>query len=160
MLRFLSFFNHLFGAIGSLFQSPLLLALRLFFGISFMLAGWGKLQDISKFADTLLTLQIPSPEIMAWIAALTELIGGAFLAIGFLSRIAAIPLIIVMGVAYATVHVESVWQFFNNPSLFVKESPFNFLLAALLIFAFGPGVFSLDWLLLRKGKKEDLKAAK
>ncbi len=160
MLRFLYFFNGFFGKIGSLFQSPLLLLLRLFFGISFMLAGWSKLQDISKFADTLLTLHVPYPETMAWIAALTEFVGGFFLAIGFLSRIAALPLIIVMCVAYATAHAESLYALTKDPVEFIRQPPFNYLLASLLVFAFGPGLFSLDALLSRRTGKEEQKPAK
>lgn len=155
MLRFLTFLNNFFAAIGSLFKSPLLLILRLFFGFGFVLAGWGKLQDISKFADTLLTLQIPYPTTMAWLVALTELTCGAFLMLGFLSRIITIPLIIVMSTAYATAHVESIHALTTDPELFVKQAPFNFLLTALIVFAFGPGIFSLDALLLRKSKHEE-----
>lgn len=147
----------MFAAVGSLFRSPLLLILRLFFGIGFIVAGWGKLQDPSKFADTLLTLNIPYPALMAWVVPLTEVICGFLLAIGFLSRIAAIPLIIEMGTAYATAHAETLHKSLLNPELFVKEAPFNFLLTALLVFAFGPGIFSLDTLLSRKLKQEEKK---
>lgn len=160
MLRTLYFFNGFFGAIGSLFQSPLLLALRVFFGISFLLAGWGKLQNISQFSDTLLTLHIPYPETMAWVAALTEVICGFFLAIGFLSRIVSIPLIVVMCVAYATAHVDSIYAIAKDPMQFVRQAPFNFLITALLVFAFGPGLFSLDALLFGRTGKEEQKPAK
>jgi len=160
MLRFLRFFNHLFGAIGSIFQSPLLLLLRLFFGIGFMIAGFGKLQDISKFSDLLLTLHIPYPEMMAWITALTEIIGGFFLAIGLLSRMVSIPLIAIMVVAYATAHVDSIHALLTDPRIFVSQAPFNFLLTALLVLAFGPGVLSVDALLDRKGRLDEQKLAK
>jgi putative oxidoreductase len=153
MLRFFGFFNSLFGAIGSWFQSPILLLLRLFFGISFMYAGLGKLQDIQKFHDLLVSLNIPYPEWGAWGAALTEFIGGILLAAGFFSRFAAFALIIVMGVAYGTAHVASVQALTTNPQLFVAEAPFNFLLTALLVWAFGPGFFSLDQFLLSKPKE-------
>lgn len=160
MLRFLGFFNNLFAAIGSLLKSPLLLILRLFFGIGFVLAGWGKLQDISKFSDILLTLHVPEPTTMAWIVAFIELICGALLTIGFLSRIAAIPLIAVMAAAYATAHVESLHTLLTDPKVFISQPPFNFLLTALLVLAFGPGLFSLDAWLFRKPKKEEQKIAK
>lgn len=154
MLRFFGFFNRLFGAIGSWFQSPILLLLRLFFGISFIIAGLGKLQDISKFAETLTSLNIPYPVLNAWITALIEFIGGIFLTVGFLSRLISIPLIIVMATAYATAHVESLRSFTVDPGLFVSQPPFNFLLTALLVWAFGPGFFSLDHFLFRKPKPE------
>lgn len=160
MLRALYFFNGLFGALGSLLQSPLLLALRLFFGISFILLGWGKINNISQFSDTLLTLHVPYPEVMTWVVALSETIGGLLLAVGFLSRIASIPLIIVTCVAYATAHVESLHTIMQDPMNFIHQPPFNFLLTALLVLAFGPGLFSLDALFYRKTRKEDQKPAK
>lgn len=157
MLRFLNFLNNGFAAVGSLFRSPILLILRLFFGISFMFAGFGKLLDISHFSDTLLTLHVPYPSLLAWLVAFTEIIGGLLLTIGLLSRIAAIPLIIVMCAAYSTVHIEALAALTTNPKLFVSEAPFNFLLTSLLVFAFGPGIFSIDWLLSRKAKQEEKK---
>lgn len=160
MLGFLTFFNNLFAAIGSLFKSPILLILRLFFGIGFMLAGWGKLQDISQFSDYLLTLHVPYPETMAWVGSLTELIGGALLVVGFLSRIAAVPLIVMMCVAYATAHIDVIHNLLINPSEFVSAPPFNYLLTSLLVFAFGPGVFSFDALLHGKDKHMEQKLAK
>lgn len=158
MLRFLGFINRSFGKLGSFFQSPVLLALRLFFGIGFIIAGFGKLMDISKFADYLITFNVPYPEASAWLAALSETIGGALLTVGFLSRIAAIPLIIVMVTAYSTAHVDSVLALLHDPELFFKEPPFNFLLTALLVFAFGPGYFSLDAFLLENKEKAEPKA--
>ncbi len=157
MLRFFGFFNRIFGAIGSWFQSPVLLALRLFFGISLVYTGLSKLQDINKFTELLVSLQVPYPEWGAWLAALSEFIGGGLLAIGFLSRIAAVPLIIVMGTAYATAHHESIAAITKDPSLFVSQLPFNYLLTALLVWAFGPGFFSLDHFLFRSAAKTAVK---
>lgn len=155
MLRLLGFFDRLSGAIGGLLQSPLLLALRLFFGISFVMAGFGKLQDINKFIEYLTTLNVPYPELGAWIAALTETVGGAFLTIGFLSRLVALPLVIAMAVAYSTAHVESLYVVTTDPKLFVSQPPFNFLLTSLLVWAFGPGFFSVDHFLLKKPEPKE-----
>lgn len=159
-MRYLAFLNHWLAVIGRFFRSPLLLILRLFFGIGFFLAGWGKLQNISSFADVLLTLDIPYPDFFAWATALTEAIGGIFLTLGLLSHIVTLPLIIVMAVAYATAHAEAIYAFPTNPKLFVEQGAFNFLLTSLLVFAFGPGIFSLDALLFRNMKKDEQKLAK
>lgn len=150
MLRLLGFLDRLSGAIGGLLQSPLLLALRLYFGIWFVMAGFAKLQDIDKFIASLTAMNVPYPEVGAWLAALTETIGGAFLAIGFLSRLVSPLLAIVMIVAYATAHVESLHVLTSDPAQFVSQPPFNFLITTLLVWAFGPGFFSIDHFLLRK----------
>lgn len=140
------------AAFGKWFQSPLLLVLRLFFGIGFIIAGVGKLQDISKITEFLVSIHFPYPEFMGWVVALTETIGGFLLVIGFLSRLASIPLIISMCVAYGTAHVDAFRHFFEDPKLIVAQAPFNFLLTALLVLAFGPGLFSVDALIVRNDK--------
>lgn len=149
MTKFFGAIDRFFTAIGKWFQSPVLLFLRIFFGIGFVIAGVGKLQDLSKITEYLTTIHFPYPQVFAWILALTETIGGALLVVGFLSRLAAVPLIIAMCVAYATAHAEAFSHFFQNPKLLVEQPPFNFLLTALLVFAFGPGMFSIDALLTK-----------
>ena len=53
-------------------------------------------------------------------------------------------LAIVMITAYATAHLQEIQGFMQDPSVLVKAHPFNFLLTALLVLAFGPGYFSID----------------
>lgn len=136
--------------LGSLLQSPVLLLCRLYWGGLFMLGGWEKLNNISHFITLLKSYHFIFPEFMSYLAVLTEFIGGMLLIIGFASRLVSVPLIITMLTAYATVHIASLYVFFQTPSVFVAESPFNFLLTALLVLAFGPGYFSVDYLLERK----------
>jgi uncharacterized membrane protein YphA (DoxX/SURF4 family) len=52
-----------------------------------------------------------------------------------------------MIVAYLTADFETVSGIFSDPDKFVKADPFPFLLTALIVFAFGPGRFSVDALL-------------
>jgi putative oxidoreductase len=54
-----------------------------------------------------------------------------------------------MGVAYFTAHHEALINIFNDPKAFVDQPPFNFLLTALIVFAFGPGAISVDGILKR-----------
>ena len=69
--------------------------------------------------------------------------------IGLASRLAAIPLICVMLVAYITADYPAVKGIFNNPDEFIAQRPFTYLLSCLFIFACGPGMFSIDGLLKR-----------
>lgn len=133
--------------VGGLLKSPILLFCRLYWGWLFISAGWGKLNHISQFAQLLENHHFTNPYLMAYLASCVELIGGLCLFIGFASRLAAIPLVITMVTAYLTVHTESLHAFFQQPGLFVGEAPFNFLLTALLVLAFGPGRFSIDYML-------------
>lgn len=147
MLKSLTRFYQKLIYYAGFLKSPILLLCRLFWGWAFLYAGYAKLSDISHIAETFANLHFPFPHFFGYIVGLTELIGGICLLIGFASRLAAIPLIITMVGAYLTVHSESVSQFFHNPELFVKEAPFNFLLTSVLVLAFGPGRFSVDYFL-------------
>lgn len=154
MTKLVAFLNRCFGPIGSLIQSPLLLVLRLYFGLGFVITGASKLQDIGKFTGYLTSLHIPYPEFAAWATALTETVGGVLLILGLLSRLASIPLITVMCVAYVTAHADVLVNFWKDPTLFVSAPPFNFLLTSLLVFAFGPGRFSIDAALCNSSLQE------
>jgi len=55
-----------------------------------------------------------------------------------------------MLVAYATADKEALLAITSDPDQFLGAAPFLFLLASLLVLAFGPGKLSLDHLLARK----------
>jgi putative oxidoreductase len=134
-----------FVRLGEKFSHWFLLAIRLFWGIQFALGGWAKLQNLKATTEFFGKVGIPYPDFHANLVGYVELIGGLALAVGLLSRIASIPLIITMIVALFTAHVA----FLAAPMSVVNEPPFNFLLASLTVFSFGPGRFSLDNLFLK-----------
>jgi len=151
-----NFYAYLVKA-GQSLQSPLLLAVRLFWGYQFFDAGFSKLQDISSIAEYFSKLNIPFPHLNAYLAGGTECIGGALLFLGLFARLASIPLMIVMCVAFLTAESEALRNVFADPTHFISRTPFTFLLASLLIFVFGPGKFSLDRLLGLDGKDTSVK---
>jgi putative oxidoreductase len=57
-----------------------------------------------------------------------------------------------MCVAYATSEKEAVRAIFTDPNKFLSAGPFQFLLAAVIVFAFGPGLLSLDTLVWKNRK--------
>src|SRR5437867_12123456 len=79
---------------------------RLTLGVLFIGTGWGKLHGLDKVTDFFTELGIPAPGFNAVLAASAELICGALLLVGLLSRLAAIPLIAVMTVAILTAKLE------------------------------------------------------
>lgn len=131
---------------GGFLKSPLLLLCRLYWGWLFMMAGWGKLNDLSEFMATVHAQHVNVPTWLGYLVGLTEFFGGICLFVGFASRLAAIPLMIVMITAYFLVHQEGLHALFQHPSLFVAQPPFNYLLTTLLVLAFGPGRFSIDYM--------------
>jgi putative oxidoreductase len=142
-------------AVASRFQSPLLLALRLYWGWQFFLDGKGKLQNLQKITDYFgHDLHIPFPHFNACLASATECIGGLLFLAGLGSRLVALPLIFTMIIAYLTAEIDTVKHIFSNPDKFVSADPFLYLLACVIILVFGPGVFSLDWLISKRQRRK------
>ncbi len=135
---------------ASYLQAPLLLALRLYWGWSFFQTGLGKLKDHAQATGFFTSLHIPLPGLNAWMAGATECFGGLLLLAGLASRLACIPLLVTMIVAYLTAELDTVRNIFDDPDKFTAATPFLFLLTVLIVLAFGPGTFSLDWLIAWK----------
>jgi putative oxidoreductase len=125
-------------------QSPFLLLLRIYFFWQLFQTGQGKLAHIDKISDYFASLGIPFPTLNAYMAGATETFASLLLIVGFASRLSAIPVTIVMIVAYLTADFEAVTNFFSDPDKFVKADPFPFLVTALIVLVFGPGKFSID----------------
>lgn len=122
-----------------------LLLLRLAVGGCIAAHGFQKLSDgVSNFAAGLERNGMPAPEIMAWLSVLSEWVGGIFIAVGFLTRLAAIPLVINMAVAVLLVHRHA---YFLPAGM---EYALNLGVTYLVIALLGPGKFSLDRLIFAK----------
>jgi len=136
-----------FDAVANFLQSPLLLAVRLFWGWQFAQTGWGKLTNLDRTAGYFESLGLPLPKVNALMAGATECFGGALLALGLFARPASVPLIFTMLVAYGTADREALKAIASEPDKFTGATPFLFLFACLIVLAFGPGKLSLDALL-------------
>jgi putative oxidoreductase len=141
---------HGLNRVGGWFQSLLLLLIRLYWGWQFHTTGGGKLKNLHRTAEYFQGLHIPFPTVNACLAGTTECVGGLLLLLGLASRLISIPLMFVMVIAYLTADFDKVKHIFTDPDKFVTADPFLFLLAAVIVFAFGPGVFSIDYLIRRK----------
>src|SRR5271156_3785323 len=142
-------YGFLITATSSL-QSAFLLAVRLVWGYELYETGSGKLLHIEKPIQYFTSLGIPFPVENAYLVGYTEMFGGIFLALGLVSRLAAIPLIIDFIVAYITTEqtaLQKLVQF--DPDAFISADPFTYLLASVIVFIFGPGTYSVDGVLKR-----------
>ncbi len=139
-----------FDGLAAYLQSPLLLVIRLYWGVSFAQTGWGKLMNLDRTTEFFTSLNLPMPRLNAIAAGSTECLGGVLLALGLFARPAAVPLTFTMIVAYATADREALLGIFSAPDKFLGADPFLFLFASLLVLAFGPGKLSLDALLAKK----------
>jgi putative oxidoreductase len=134
--------------IGNHLQSVVLFGIRFIWGIQLMQAGLGKLLNIGTPIDYFTSLGIPFPVENAWLVAFTETFGGMFLALGLLTRLTAIPLIINFIVAYITTEQDALHKLLKlDTDDFFAAAPFLFLFAAIIVLAFGPGAYSIDFLI-------------
>jgi len=141
--------------IGNHLQSFLLFGIRFVWGIQLMQSGFGKLTHIDTPINYFTQLGIPFPVENAWLVGFTEAFGGMFLALGLLTRLTAIPVIIDFIVAYITTEQDALHKLLKlDTDDFFAAAPFLFLFAAVILLAFGPGVFSLDYLITRWRGKE------
>ncbi len=131
-------------------QDVFLLIIRVYWGYRFCRTGLGKLQNMPNTIDFFTSLGIPFPEINAYVASLTECIGGVCLLLGLGSRVLTLPLIFTMIIAYITADSEAVSKLFIEPEKFLKAEPFLFMLTSIIVLLFGAGRFSVDHLFLRR----------
>ncbi|MGH9745354.1 MAG: DoxX family protein [Candidatus Acidiferrales bacterium] len=144
----------LFVRVVSSLQSPFLLIVRLYWGWQISQNGWGKLHNLSHVTDFFASLGLPAPGPTAAFVATFEFVGGILLAVGLLSRITALGLVIDMSMAYLTSDREALFSFFSDPGKFYNADPFTFFFAGLLILIFGPGKLAVDTLLEPHFKKQ------
>jgi putative oxidoreductase len=143
-----------FANSANFLQSPLLLAVRLYWGWQFLQTGWGKLQDIPKVTDFFTSLGLPFPSATAYVVGTSECIGGILLFLGLGSRLISLPLLADMVGAYVTADREALKAIFSEPGKFYAADPYTFLFASLLILVFGPGKISADALIGRLLRRE------
>lgn len=133
--------------IGNFLSPFLLLFLRVFWGVLFFYAGWEKVTDLSKAVEFFTQLHIPYPALNAYLVAFFETVGGLALIFGFVTRFFALALTVIMGVAIGLTNQEQLFNILSNPNGLIHDAPpFTFLIATLTIFCFGPGLFSIDYL--------------
>ena len=148
LFRLNSLYERFFSAVDYL-RSPFLLAVRLYWGWQLIQSGWGKLHNLEKVTDFFTSLNLPMPGQMAVFISCVEFFGGLFLALGLLSRLTSLVLVINMIMAYVTADKEALQSFFSDPDKFYAAAPYVFLIASLIILIFGPGKICLDTLLER-----------
>jgi putative oxidoreductase len=136
----------------SLLQSPMLLAVRLYWGFQFAQGGWGKLHNLPRIVSYFASLNIPFPGFNAPFVSTLELVGGILLMLGLFSRPIALLLAINMLVAYWTGDREALMSIFSDPGKFYVADPYTFLFASLMVLIFGAGLFAVDTLIAKRMK--------
>lgn len=119
---------------------------RLTLGWIFLESGWGKLHSLPKVVEFFRSLGIPAPEIQAPFAASMEFLCGVLLLLGLCTRLASIPIIVIMLVALKTAKAGDIHEL----SDLFGTSEYLYIPLALWLGAFGAGPISLDAVFARR----------
>jgi putative oxidoreductase len=119
---------------------------RLTLGLTFLQTGWGKLHNLPKVTAFFTQLGLPAPGFQARLVATTELVCGALLLVGFITRLASIPLMITMIVAIATAKSAEIHELGDLFGM----SEYLYLALLLWLAAFGAGLVSIDAAIARR----------
>lgn len=120
-----------------------LLALRLTFGLSMIfLHGLAKLQNFETRSQTFPDpLHLGSPAMSLALVIFAEVVCAGLISVGFLTRLAALPLLINMSVIFFVVHGDDGFK--------EKEIAFFYLIAYFVILLRGSGKISVDGLMTK-----------
>ena len=140
-------------------KSIILLIFRFAMGILFVLHGYPKLTHLKQWSKSLNNMPIP----LCFIGAATMFFGGFCLIAGFLTPLAAFGILCCMGFALI-LHIKGGKPFvaqdpyLNPPNEYKgpkgkaeapsQEKAFFYVISMLVIIIFGPGLYSLDAIIL------------
>jgi putative oxidoreductase len=127
-------------------QPLVLLLLRVVYGFLLTQTGQGKLSHLERTTTFFESIAVPFPAFTARAVGLTELLGGALLILGLGTRLAGAALIGVLLGALATAHRDA---FSEGLSGVAGTEPFPFLVAVVVLVAFGGGRWAVDALVVR-----------
>ena len=123
-----------------------LLLSRIFFGLTMaFMHGSHKLPPSEQFINFITNLGFPTPFVFAWMAGLTEFVGGMMIALGLATRISSFLMIQTMMVAVFMAHAGDPFK--------KMELGLCYLFASLLFMSLGAGRYSLDYLIDKKYRR-------
>jgi putative oxidoreductase len=138
-------------------QSAFLLLIRVYIGYQCVTSGWAHLHNLDRTANFFASLHIPAPKANVVMSAMTEIVGGALMALGLFSRPVALALTGNFIVAMLTVQLSNYdfsfsklgAQIWSDQSPILSDTAFPFLATSIIVLLFGPGWFSVDGALRR-----------
>ena len=132
-----------------------ILLVRVSIGLFFAISGANKLfvaGSTQTMYETLVEAKVPFPHLMTYFVSGVEFVGGSLLALGFLSSLACVALLVDMLVAILTTKLSAM----SKGSLLNWLDDFLYLPEVLYVLFFiwllcsGPGKFSVDYWLADK----------
>jgi putative oxidoreductase len=135
--------------IATQWQDLLLLLVRVLFGWTFVMSGWGKLMNISGFVATMPRRGLP--DVLGYVAPFVEFIGGVLVIAGLATRYASLIMLLFIIIAAFSSHrywAAEPAQVANQTAHFWKAV--TMMGGAVLLFITGAGRYALDAMLQRK----------
>ena len=133
-------------------NSKTTIIIRLIVGGVFLSEGIQKLLfPAIRGAGRFEKIGLPSPEFFGSFVGIFEILCGAFILLGLLTRLASIPLIIIMLVAIATTKTsilanEGIWELLHG-----SRTDWAMLLGSMFLLIKGGGNWSIDKIVMRNG---------
>jgi putative oxidoreductase len=133
-----------------------ILLVRVSLGLFFAISGANKLfvaDGTQTMYQTLLEAKVPFPHLMTYFVSGVEFVGGSLLAVGFLSSLACVALLVDMVVAILTTKLSAMTRglsplkWFDN-FFYIPEA--LYVLFFFWLICSGPGKFSVDYWLAGK----------
>ena len=119
---------------------------RITIGVVFVGTGWGKLHNLDKVINFFMQLGIPAARIQAPMVATFELVCGAAILVGLLTRLAVLPLICTMGVAILTAKLKEL----TGLSDLFGTIEYLYIVLLVGLFVSGPGPLSIDQFICKR----------
>jgi putative oxidoreductase len=119
---------------------------RLVVGWVFMWSGWSKLHNLPAMIQNFTEWGIPFPHLMTPFVSGVEFVGGLLLLLGLFTRVAAVPLVIVMVVAT----LSAKWAQVDSLETLLGFEEIAYMALFGWLAVAGPGPVSLDHWLLRQ----------
>src|SRR5262249_44315541 len=116
------------------------LLIRLTVGVLFVLTGFTAVTSLDDVTAFFVKLGIPLASANAVLVSFGELVCGALLVVGFLSRLAAVPLIVFMLVALATAKAPKV----HGLTDLLMQPELGYIVMLVAIAVLGAGTYSVD----------------
>ena len=127
-------------------RQPSLLLIRLPVGLIFLTQGILKFLDPNRGVLRFTRIGFPHRYFTAHFAGCFEIVCGGLVLLGLWTRLAALPLLIVIATAIATTKIPELWRPGQGVWYMVSDARTDFAMLCGLLFLFleGPGSLSLD----------------
>lgn len=126
------------------------LVARVVVGWVFMWSGWEKLSNLPQITQNFIDWGIPFPQVLTPFVSSVEFFGGLLLLLGLFTRVAAVPLVIVMIVAT----ISAKWDQVDSLETLLGFEEVAYMALFGWLAVAGPGPISLDYLLRRTQSDE------